>query len=168
MNKFSQKVELVANILIIVAIVALVGILVQRYFFPVKSTNQFINLQASIGTKVNLPDVDWVRQSKTLILVLESTCRYCNESAPFYRRLTQEIQGKNVSLIAVFPTKVEESRKHLNELGLSSLEVKQASLDMLQVIGTPTVILTNDKGEVTHSWVGKLSVDKELDLISKL
>jgi thioredoxin-related protein len=117
---------------------------------------------------VNLPDTDWSQQPQTLILVLESTCRYCNESAPFYRKLVQEVQEKNTKLIAVLPSKVEESKPHLDGLGLSSIEVRQAPLDTLQISGTPTLILTNDKGEVTNFWIGKLSTDRELDVLNKL
>lgn len=100
-------------------------------------------------------------------MALQSSCHYCNESAPFYKRLIQEVQGKNTKLIAVLPTKVEDSKAYLNALGLSALEVKQASLDTLQVIGTPTLILTNDKGEITNLWMGKLSDDKAAEVIRK-
>jgi hypothetical protein len=41
-------------------------------------------------------------------------------------------------------------------------------LDSIRVGGTPTLILTNDKGEVTDFWVGKLAPDKEVELINKL
>ncbi len=71
-------------------------------------------------------------------------------------------------MVAVFPTDIEESRAHLDKLGLTNLDVKQASLDSIQVDGTPTLILVNDKGEVTNYWVGKLPPNKEAEVISKL
>ena len=57
---------------------------------------------------------------------------------------------------------------YLNELGLTNLEVKRSSLDNIQVSGTPTLILTNEKGEITDYWVGKLTPDRETEVINKL
>jgi hypothetical protein len=33
---------------------------------------------------------------------------------------------------------------------------------------TPTLILTNEKGEITHFWVGMLPAEKENEVISRL
>ena len=66
------------------------------------------------------------------------------------------------------PTGVEESKAHMDELGLTGLEIKRMPLDSIRVGGTPTLILTNDKGEVTDYWVGRLTSDKEIEVINKL
>jgi thioredoxin-related protein len=170
MKKISSKVELTANILIIVVALALGAVLVQRYFFApsTAAATQPPRVQPTVGTKINLSDENWSAQPKTLILALQTTCHFCNESAPFYKRLIQEAKSKKIKLVAVFPTKVEESTAHLNELGLSGMEVKQSPLGTLQTSGTPTLILTNDKGEITNFWVGKLQPDKEDEVITTL
>lgn len=169
MSKIKEKVELTANILIIVAAVLLVGVMVQKYFFnSPTAANQRTRIQPGIGSKVNLPDVNFSAQPKTLVLVLQAGCRFCSESAPFYKRIIENTRNKSVKLIAVLPTSIEESEAYLNELGLNSLEVKRSSLDNIQVNGTPTLILTNDKGEVTDFWIGKLTHDKETEVINKV
>ncbi len=61
-----------------------------------------------------------------------------------------------------------DSKAHLNELGLTNLEVKRSPLENIQVSGTPTLILTNEKGEIMDFWVGKLTPDKEAEVINKL
>ncbi|MBA2621560.1 MAG: hypothetical protein H0U87_10210 [Acidobacteria bacterium] len=99
--------------------------------------------------KVNLPDVSWSNQAKTLILALNKGCHFCNESAPFYKRLVESVQNKNVKLIAVFLFNIEESRTHLKEFGITGIDIKQSPLSALRVSGTPTLILTNEKGEIT-------------------
>jgi len=166
MNKLSSKVELTANLLIIVVAVVFGVVLAQKFFFY--SANKQVQIQPTIGMKVNLPDVNWSKQPKTLILALRSDCRFCNESAPFYQRLLAEAKAENVKLIAVFPTAVEESAAHLNELGLRGIEVRRSPLNNLQAGATPTLILTDDKGAVTDFWVGKLPPDKEDEVINKL
>ena len=115
-----------------------------------------------------MPDINWLDQPKTLIVALQASCRFCNESAPFYKRLIENTKNKNIKLVAVLPTDLEESKAHLNKFGLSELEVRQASLDSIQVEGTPTLLLVNSKGEVTDYWVGKLPPHKETEVLNKL
>lgn len=123
MSKLSQKAEFTANILIIVVAVLLIGVFVQKYFFSTIAVNQKARVQPVIGSKLNVSDVNFSSQPKTLVLALSTGCRFCNESAPFYKRIIENTQNKNVNLVAVFPTSIEESTAHLNELGLTNLEV---------------------------------------------
>ena len=52
---------------------------------------------------------------------------------------------------------LEESRNYLNKLGVSVSDVVQSSLRSVGVSGTPTLLLVDNEGSVTGSWVGKLS-----------
>ncbi len=142
--------------------------MIQKYLLRETPTKQPERLRPVVGEKMNLSDVNLSGQTKTLILALQTTCHFCNESAPFYKRIVESVQNKNIKLIAVFPTGVEEGKAHLTELGLTNMEVKQSPLNEIQVSGTPTLILTNDKGEITDSWVGKLSPEKETEVLNKL
>ena len=168
MSKFSQKAELAANLLIIIAAVLLIGVIIQKYFFSTTTVNQKARLQPIIGSKLNVSDVNYSTQAKTLVLALQTSCHFCNESAPFYKRIIENTQNKNIKLVAVLPTSVEESKAHLNELGLKNMEVRRSPLDTIQVGGTPTLILINEKGEITDYWVGKLPPEKEAEVIEKL
>ena len=169
MSKVHQRVELLANVLTIVVALALGGVLIQRYFSPVSVVKEQGRIHPTVGAKITaLNDVNWAGQSKTLILALQTGCHFCNESAPFYKKIIESVQSKSVKLVAVFPSSIEESRIHLIDLGLSKMEVRESPLKSLQVSGTPTLILTNDKGEITDYWVGKLTADKETEVIDKL
>jgi len=44
------------------------------------------------------------KSGKTLLVDLSTTCRFCDESLPFYRKLveTNRRSGKNVNIVAVF------------------------------------------------------------------
>lgn len=168
MSKITRKIEVAANISIIIVAVLIAGTVIQRYFFKTPSPKPVAQAQPQPGTKVSLPDFSWSDSSRTLVLALQKGCRYCTESAPFFKRLKEEVKGKNIKLVAALPGQVEESRSYLREIGLSDLEVRQSSLDNLQVAGTPTIILVNDKGEVVNYWVGKLPNSKEEEVVSKL
>lgn len=165
MSKISNKVELSVSICIIVFSVFTSEFLIHKYIFSAPNPPEAIQ---SAEKQLSVPDVKWSEQPKTLIIALQASCHFCNESAPFYKRLIESAKGKNVKLVAVLPADVGESRAHLDKLGLADLEVKEASLDSIKVDGTPTLILVDDKGEVTNSWVGKLPPNKEIEVISKL
>lgn len=166
MNIVGPKLETAANIAIIVVAILFSAVIIQKYLLP--SSSQPQRAAPVIGKQMNLSDINWAGQPKTLVLALSTTCHFCNESAPFYRRLIENVKDKNIKLVAVFPTNAEEGRAHLKELGLSDIEVKQSPLANMQVSGTPTLILTNEKGEVTNYWVGKLQPERETDVLNNL
>ena len=96
------------------------------------------------------------------------TCRFCTESAEFYKKLAQErAKHDDVRIIAVLPQDVSAGQAYLNKLGVSVDEVRQSPLDAVGVKGTPTLILFDDKGVVTASWVGKLPPDKENEVLNR-
>jgi hypothetical protein len=166
MQKLFRWANFTANILIICAVLLMTGIAVKKYFLTAPSPSE--PARPAIGTKMTLSGINWAEQPKTLVLALQTHCRFCNESAPFYKRLIENAESRHVKLIAIFPTKVEESLAHLHSLGLNGLEARQSPLSSLPVNGTPTLIMTNNSGEVINVWRGKLSRSQEDEVISKL
>lgn len=161
-SKFSQRVELFANIAIILVAILLGYFLIQRFFFQQNPQQQPKQpTEIAKGTKISLPEVDWQANQKTLILALQKSCHFCSESMPFYKTLVEKAKEKGVKLVAVLPNSREEGSQYLKENGVDIQEIKQAQLNAVNVQGTPTLILVNDKGEVSNSWVGKLSAEKE-------
>src|SRR5712691_8420560 len=148
----SKKIELIANVAIIVVACLLATVLVKNYFFTKpsqqasKSESQRVQgeSQPVSSPTVSSLDIDWKQSKQTLILAISSTCHFCTESAPFYRQLAKEHLDSR--LIAVFPQSVEEGKRYLDELGISVDEVKQLPLRSINVNGTPTLILVNGDG----------------------
>jgi len=168
MKNVAKKIEVAANISILVAAISFTAVLAKRYFRP---TLPLAPAHAGVppGTKADFIKVDWAKSNRTLLLVLQSGCHFCSESASFYQRLVRETaQASGVHLVAVLPQDVAEGTKYLNSLGVSIQDVRQAQLDSLRVEGTPTLILVDDKGVVTKSWVGKLSGDSEAEVLDQL
>lgn len=168
MKKFLKPIEVVANVLIIVVAIACLAVIAQRYF-RTEAPPKAPTLKAPVvGNKVSVSDIDWSKNRKNVLLVLQEGCRYCTESADFYRTLLQQTKDKGVSVTAVLPQDRAEARKYLDKLQLSDLESKQSALGPLDVSGTPTIIVTDDKGQITNVWVGKLPSDKQNEVIATL
>jgi hypothetical protein len=170
MNTWSKKVELIANVAIIITALLLCTVVAKRYLLPGNNVAPApANEEVRVGTKVSLPDVNWTQSKQTLLLALSEGCHFCAESAPFYQRLAREAGGReNLRLIAVLPQTADEGRKYLNTLGIPIDEVKQASLGSIGVRGTPTLLLVNSEGAIEKSWIGKLQPDKESEVLARL
>ena len=173
-----KKVEVLANVAVIVTSIVLCSVLVKRYFLTPKqtvtaaapSTPSANAPKASAlqpGTKISLPGIDWSKNSRTVVLALSTTCRFCSESGPFYQKLEQQKPG-TVGLVAVLPQSVEDSRDYLNKLGVKTATLIQGSLSSIGVSGTPTLLLVDQNGSLIASWVGKLPDNEALNVMSQI
>ncbi len=175
-----RKLEVLANVAVIITSVVVCTVLVKRYLLP--STNQVsaaataapISDPASSsrktsmapGTKISLPGIDWKQSTSTLVLALSTTCHYCSESASFYQQLVNQ-HNPQVRLLAVLPQPQSDSSVYLNDLGVE-VDSVQAQLASIGVSGTPTLILVDNDGAVKDSWVGKLSQDEAVNVLKQL
>jgi thioredoxin-related protein len=173
-----KKVEVLANIAVIIVSIVLCSVLVKKYLFTshakqtVTAAAQPIGGKPSTdeiqpGTRLSLSGVDWSQSDRTLLLALSTTCRFCAESAPLYQRLQQD-KPKNVRLLAVLPQSIDDSQKYLTKLGLNVPEVAQAPLISIGVRATPTLILIDKNGIVNKSWVGKLPDAEAAKVLAEL
>lgn len=164
MNGLLKKIEVVANLSIVV--VAIVVCIAAVKYFRTKATGADAHTATiAAGSKMNLPNEDWGRNRKTLLLGLSTNCKYCSASAGFYQRLAQAASA-NTKLVAVLPQSREESQQYLAALKLPIENIQQASPAALGIRGTPTLILVNSAGSVTNLWVGQLPHDKEEEVLA--
>lgn len=162
MNSLIKRVELLANVAIIVVALLLSAVLVKNYL-PAGSARAdggaAANGLVNAGAKLSLQGVDWSRSDQTLVLALSNSCHFCSESGPFYQRLAQS--GGATRFIAVLPQPVEDGQKYLDKLHVPVSEVRQSPLSALGVEGTPTLLLVDKSGTVKNVWVGRLQTEQE-------
>ncbi|SRR6266498_4721320 len=116
MRNTRANLELVAQIAIAIASIVVAGVLVKRHLFaPQSHTNV---PQISAGEKLNVPNVDWEKNKKSLVFFLRKGCVYCTASAPFYRELVTEASKKNVTSIAILPQSFDDAREYLKSINL--------------------------------------------------
>jgi len=170
MNHIYKRVEVVANIAIILVAISLVAVLTKRFVFTARNQNQPTNnIPSTVGAKLSQVDIDWSKSTKNLLLILSTSCHYCTESAPFYKRLVQErTQRGTFNLTAVLPQSVSEGQTYLNGLGVNINDIKQMSPGAIRIRGTPTILLVDGAGVVTEEWLGKLPPEKEDEVLSQL
>ena len=165
MTSASRRMEIVVNIAIVVAVVAILGEIGWHYLPRLSAKPEPL----APGTKLNVADYDWTATDKTIVLFLQKGCVYCNQSGAFYQQLTQRLADrKDVRMMAVLPGPIDESRAYLSGLGVFVNETKQGSLKQAGVAGTPTLALVNNLGSATDVWRGKLTPAQERQVFERL
>src|SRR5262245_34064037 len=170
MNKLAKGIETTSHIAIVLVAVIIGAVLIKNHLMPSTSKPNpapASNEPSMVGKAITLPDVDWKKTDQTLVLALSVGCRYCSESADFYKELARKRKG-TTRLVAVLPQPLEASKKYLGDLGINVDEIRQAAVNSIGVRGTPTLLLVNKDGVVTSAWVGKLQTEKEREVMARL
>lgn len=179
-KRFAKGVEIAANFAIIVVALTGAAVLVKNYLLTHSGPPTIPVTEAAAvrkraappagpaeGVKLSMPGVDWSESNQTILLALSNKCHFCSESAPFYQRLTRELaQRKDVRLVAVFPQETEEAKRYLSDLAVPIADVRQGELASIGVRGTPTLIIVDRTGTIKQSWTGRLSAERESEVLS--
>ena len=112
---------------------------------------------------VALPGVTLTDAPKTLVMFLRSTCRYCTDSVPFYRRLIDRTSRTPVVAVSFEPE--ETLRSYLAEHGLRPDRVVSASRGSLRLTATPTLLLVSASGRIEKIWRGLQRTEKEAEIL---
>jgi thioredoxin-related protein len=122
-----------------------------------------------VGKKLTLANADWSSHKQSVLIVLQQGCRFCEESMPFYQRLTKVLSNEaKTHLVALLPQNEQEGRKYLKEQLVEITDVRQISLNSIGVQGTPTLFLVDSEGSVLEQWTGKIPQPQEDAIITRL
>lgn len=163
-----KKLEVLTNVAILVAAILASAVLIKNLRAPSSAATPAPPPQIEIGSRTDLVGVDWHRNGNTLVMALQTSCHFCSESAPFYRRLATELPSERVHLMAVLPQTPKEGVAYLKSLDVPLEDVRQGSFQNLKLRVTPTLLLVDGAGIVRRIWVGKLTADKEQEVVKAL
>jgi hypothetical protein len=127
-----------------------------------------VSNEPQVGTQISLPEVEWRNSARSLLIVISSRCRYCSESAPFYRRLVSEAHAANVRVIALLPQPADEGLAYLRQLAIPVSDVRNLRATNLNVRRTPTLLLVDRKGRVRRVWRGQVPQTHESAVLASV
>lgn len=158
------RLEAIAN-MVVIAVALAVGYTLLRGNLVSSAANR----GAGVGDYLPaVTGIDWGRHGSTLVLALNSSCHYCRESAPFYRKLAQaRVTGpdRDLDMIALFQNDSLAVRSFNTQLGLSIRSFSDVALEKLNIVATPTLFLVDRKGRVDRAWVGVLTPRQEHEVL---
>jgi thioredoxin-related protein len=157
------KVEVAANVIVILLAVVIGSVFLMDRFasgpgrYEVKVGDQLPGLHA----------YNWRAHERTLVLALRNGCHFCEDSMPFYRRLAQLEQSKQIGvhLIAVFPDDPAVVRQVVETQQLTIEVFPGTELGQVKVQATPTLMLVDEQGRVSNVWMGELPPTEEAQVI---
>lgn len=154
----------------IAAAVAVVFLVVDRYRTPDGPADTLAAMSAAL---VNAElgetlDVDFRAAERTAVVVVREDCPACNESLPFYRRLTARDEDY-VQIVFAGPETRDQLVEYLASHGVSPDFVVSTGFDARSPFSaTPTLAVADEAGVITHAWVGLLSTRAEDEVLSVL
>ena len=112
--------------------------------------------------------IDVAAGSQALVLALQSNCQFCQESMPFYRRVLVERNSGELQIVVAAPSHDVGIGEYLAQEGLHPDDVVFVERGQVPVAGTPTLLVVDASGMVTHAWIGRLDADQEAEVMSVL
>ncbi len=162
-----RHLDVAVNVLSLVLIAMICVGLSKQYWSPPVAVGK-VNILPE-GAKVSLSGIDWKANKATLLMVLSTSCHFCSESAPFYRDLLSSPSKSTFHAVAVFPPTDINPESYIKRLALHIQDIRSAAFDAIGPIrGTPSLVLVDDTGRVSASWMGKLSSNQEAEVFRAL
>ena len=157
-----MKLQVLGDVVTIMVGVLVLAVFGWRYFpdsTPPLESAVDVRLDSSIG-------IDFATADLTL-MVLQSDCGFCQESMSFYRRLTT-VDTPDLQVVVAAPVGDTGISDQLMSESVYPDSIVFVSGGTLPVSGTPTLLLVDSEGLVTHSWIGLLDEAGEVDVLRAL
>lgn len=104
-----------------------------------------------------------------LIIALRTGCPYCQKSIPFDRMLTAlGEKAKRFDVNAVYNEPLNIAKAYLRFDHLYFDHIQMTDFQTLGVLGTPTILLVDNSGDIKKEWIGLLNRLQEDDVLASL
>ena len=162
-QRATNRLDKTVNVAVLI-VMSLLGMILIKNYMLTDRTRPLSPI--AVGEKLALPTALRSESERTVVLALSTTCHFCTDSVPFYRRLVAEATVTKTPVIAVFPQSSADVSSYLKLHELDG--ARTGSGIKLKIGGTPTLIVLNRDGIVTNVWQGKLPPQAEEEVISQL
>jgi rhodanese-related sulfurtransferase/thioredoxin-related protein len=159
-------IERLLNIISLLVLVAVGVTVAMRHLRPASVSSPPVS-NFVFGQVVPLPDVK-LTQPKTLVLVLSTTCHFCQASAPFYKRLLAQQRDQHWEAVAIFPQSESSAVAYMNSHALAPTVTRHGDFNSLRIVATPTLMLLDNKGALLQQWIGQLTPEDQADVARHL
>lgn len=166
-SRLYQVVQLLANVAVIVAGVAVVLLMHQR----IGSDTQKGPETYAVGEPMDaLEGIDFTSADQTLVLALREDCVFCQQSIGFYKSISdrRRASGGGPRLLVVSTDAVLSMREYLDSHGVAVDGVIQYAPGSLKIAGTPALFVVDSTRTVRRVWRGMLPRPVEQEVYEEL
>jgi hypothetical protein len=104
----------------------------------------------------------------TMVLVTRSSCHFCTQSMPFYRRMADVAKRSGVRVVGATGEEPKVNAAYLSSNQVSLNAVVSTDKNQIHASGTPTLIMVRNDGVVVNSWVGQLQESEENEVLKAM
>jgi hypothetical protein len=156
-------VKRLADLVFVVLAIGLVGFAVRNNEFgdrSVAEAREGFYAHETVARELATTD-----KTLRILLVLSTSCRFCDESVGLYNDLQQAASkaDSNFEVAAVSNAPRLAFQRYLVGKGLPSIKLESGPVPP-DIPGTPALLVIEKNGRVVASWVGKLSGRQERTL----
>jgi hypothetical protein len=179
-----MKLDRAVGFAIILLCLAIIADLVVRHFFPgaspgtramassvAASPARPVRPQYQVGEIFQaLPGLSPEPGMASLLFVVREGCRYCENSIPFYQRVTAAARAARakVKLVGICPSTTEACQKYFESSDVRMDEAVGIQNKGLKVPGTPTIVMIDEGGRVEGVWAGELPIEREMEVLGAI
>lgn len=106
---------------------------------------------------------------KEVLVVYNTVCKHCAASIPSWRQIAGAVANSNsVSILGVSTDDMKKTREyaHTHQLPFQSMALSDPRLVSLnRFTAVPQLLLIEEGGRITHSWLGRIDRNARLDSI---
>jgi hypothetical protein len=161
-----RALDIAGDVAFIVACVVLAGAAVYRAL-PSKPVSAAAVDRARVGTAAVLPGADFSRSPMTALVVISTSCRFCEASVPFYQQLAQRDKADPWSLVFVGLEDPAAVSTYLRSHDIADVAVRRLTPE-LGVRATPTLLIVDARGTIRGAWNGVLQKEQEEEALRLL
>jgi len=169
---FARYLQTAANVAVIGLCLLVAWLATTRGLGTAAPVSSAPALSYRVGDSIDAVDgVDFRAASATLVFVVREDCRFCNESLPFYRRLSaaRDRAATQMPRLIVLSTDADEALSaYLQTQNIHVDQVKTIQPGALKVPGTPALLLVTSDGTIRNFWRGRLNEAQEKDVFKAL
>jgi hypothetical protein len=172
-----KKLDIFANVAITV-VALLIGITLIRQQISHAATAKKLAAAAALessldpGKHISPPaGYEWSQHDRTLLMALRYGCVHCEKNMPFYQQMQNQINKSEAktSLLSIFPDDSFVAQHDLDTHALNGTPfIANVDFAKLHILGTPTLLLVDNKGTILQSWIGELTKDKQDEVMKTL
>jgi rhodanese-related sulfurtransferase len=138
---------------------------------PLEETRPTDLVSVHGGQVLVVPGVEWKRAPRSVVLLIRTSCPFCNKSAAFYSRLSHAVsQGSWTRLIVVTgPANKGQIAGWLQANQIQANEVAVAPSPLaLGFRRTPTLLIVDASGVISDVFVGMASPAEEQRILQRI
>jgi hypothetical protein len=112
--------------------------------------------------------VSYDKTRLTATVIIQSQCRYCAASIPFYQRIAKMRTSGGLQLVVASIESTQTTTGYLTQHGVQVDAVARLKNSEIPATGTPTLVLVDKGGIVVASWLGQLSTAQEAEVSAQI